>query len=392
MSLSHWQRSAIVLPILLTSFLLLAGCGGSTSQTPAHTVVPTPTPTPGQGQQLLNGMATTINTARTLHGLFNLTISGQAINGTVNTEIWNASGNKSHVDVPQSTIPQLAQGSVIVTDGKQQWQYDPQKNVVYNGPLPQSATGDSGSNLGGKGGGQSQFLLNIIQTIFSHSTGTQRSDTTVDGQNVYDVHVVPQKTENANDASTGNFNYTGEVYIAKTTHLPIQVNLDLQGLGTLLVDIPKLDINPDLPETTFTYTVPAGVKVLPLQDANTGADGSGTLNLAQAQQLAGYHLLSIPGEQADYILKNVTALGAPGNQTYSLNYAKGNLTFTLVESKTLANLSGSAGQKVSLRGTSGTITKNGDNSTLSWTEKEVGIQITGALTKDQLVEIANLLS
>src|SRR5205823_14951594 len=87
MSLSRRISGVLVILLLM---LLLAACGGSNTPQ-AKKPTPTPTPTPGQGVQLLTAMAQKINTAKTLHGIFNIKISGQELNGTVNSEIWNAS-------------------------------------------------------------------------------------------------------------------------------------------------------------------------------------------------------------------------------------------------------------------------------------------------------------
>ena len=126
---------------------------------------------------------------------------------------------------------------------------------------------------------------------------------------------------------------------------------------------------------------------LPQDTADTGA-----ISLAQAEQQAGYHLLSIPSSQTDYVLQSVTALGAPGNQIYTLNYTKGNLNFTIAEGKPLANLPALPGQQVSLRGTAGVLSSENGGVTLAWTEKGVGIRITGNLSNEQAMSIASLLA
>jgi outer membrane lipoprotein-sorting protein len=372
--------TAVLLPILL----LLVSCGGSTVQTTSQK--PTPTPTPGQGQQLLTKMAHTINTARSIHGIFNLNINGQALAGAVSSEIWDSSPDKSRTEIHQSSIAQISAGSVTVTDGKQLWEYDPVKNVVYNGPAPQVTGAASGSSLSGIGSGQGQSFLNIVQTIFTHSDGTlQSSSVNVEGHDTYDVHIVPQAN------SSAGFSYAGEMYIDKITLLPVKVVLNSGGIGAIVLDIPTFELNPTITDSTFTFVIPTGAKVLPLQQATASANPD-ALTLVQAQQQAGYHLLSIPGTQADYVLESVAVLGAPGSQTYSLHYFKGNLPFTVDEGKPLANLPAGNGQKVSLRGTSGTITGSGSSKTLIWTEEGVGIHITGDLSNDQLTSIAGLLS
>lgn len=396
MTLFRWRRISILFLLLLT-ISLLAACGGSPPQAvkPTPTSAP-PTPTAGPGQQILGAAAKKLNTAKTLHGVFDLTITAQNINGTINTEIWNAMPNKNRTVVVQSTVERFAEpGAVTVTDGKQLWQYDPQKKVVYNGPLPtNTASSSNGVGIGGgggqgAGGNQNQFLFTLVQTVFTQSDATLKSSSaSVNGHAVYDIHVEPQGQLTGN--GTGSFNYNGEVFLDKATQLPVQVKLFIQGLGNVQLDIPLLDINPTLPDATFTFVVPSGVKVLPLAAASATPD-SGSLTLAQAQQQAGYHLVSILSDQTDYVLQGVNALGAPGSQTYTLNYMKGNISFTIAQGKALANLP-ETGQQVSVRNTMGYLTSTNGVTSLSWTENGVGILINGALSNDQIQAIAKLLS
>lgn len=386
--MSHYHRvgARLLAPtLLLLIIILLAACGGSS--TPQAQTKPTPTPspspTPGPGQLLLNKVGQKLSTAKTLHGVFNLTITGQSFSGMVNTEIWNVASDKNRTIVLQSSISQIHTGSVTVTDGKTIWQYDPVENVVYTGPVsatPGSGTATPTSGFVGAGNSQSQSLLNLVQSVFTRSNATLApSIARVNGHDAYDVHVVPQ--------GVGGFNYMGEIYIDKTTELPLRVDLTASGLGHIVLDIPILVLNQPIADSTFTFVTPPGATVKPLQQATPS---SGTLTLAQQQ--AGYHLLSIPASQTDYELEGVIALGSPGSQIYTLNYIKGNISFTIVQGKPLANLPRSSGEQISIRGTTGTLSTSNDSTSLAWTENGVGIQIQGNLSKEQVVAIASLLS
>jgi len=394
--MSRYRKIGGVITIILTILVIIVGvvaCGGSAPA--AQKPTPTPTPTVAEGTRLLRTTAQKINTARSLHGLFNVMISGQALNGTVNSEIWYVSPNKNRTVVHQSTISQFTSGSVTVTNGKQIWQYNPEKKVVYTGAVTATtATPTAGTNSG-VGGGESQFILNLVQSVFTRSDATLVSSSAkVHGRDAYDVHVVPQsQTASASGGSggVGNFNYVGEVYIDKATNLPLQMKLTITGFGQVLLDLPMLVLNPSIPDSTFTFVVPAGVKVLPLQQENA-TPGTGSLTLAQAQSQAGYHLLSIPSTQTDYQLEGVTALGSPGSQIYTLNYTKGSTSFAISEGKPLANVPINSGQKVSLRGTTGTLSTESGSTTLTWTENGVGITIAGPLSNDQVIAIAKLLA
>jgi len=385
MTLSRWRSLSITLATLCLVLLLLVACGGNTQKAQtAPRPTPSPSPTPTQGQQILALTAHTLNSAKTLRGIFNLTITGQTINGTLKTEIWNVAPAKNRTEVHQSTISQVPSGTVTVTDGKTIWQYNPVKNVVYSGPA-QSANNGTGSF---SDNGQGQFVVTLVQNVFTHSDGTLKSSTaTVNGHAVYDVGVVPQ-SDAATATGPGNFSYSGDVYVDRGTQLPVRVNLNIQGLGTVLLDLPQLTLNRPISDSTFTFATPAGAKELPLQQATQTAD---LISLTQAQQQAGFHLLSISGDQVDYTLQGVNILGAPGSHIYTLHYMKGSTNFTIAQGKPLANLSASNSQRISLRGTTAFLSSQNGNNILTWTEKGVGINITGPLSNDQLVTIAKAL-
>jgi outer membrane lipoprotein-sorting protein len=374
-----------MLPFTLLLMLLLAACGSSsTTQTPIQS---TPTPAPAQGQELLTKAGQNLKTAKSLHAIFNIATVGAAINGTVSTEVWNVSPDKSRTVVLQSTLKQFSVGSITVSDGKQVWQYDPAKKVVYKGQV----SNNTATPTAGGGQDQTQFIMNIVQSVFFHSNATLvSSSASVNGHDAYDIQVTsPSSAQSSStNSSSVNFNYNGDVYIDKASELPLQVKLMIQGLGQVTLDLPMLVLNQPVDNSLFTFVPPAGVQVLPFPKTNTS--DTGVITLEQAQQQAGYHLLNIPSSQSAYQLQGVDALGAPGNQIFTLNYARGNTTFAISEGKSLANLPIS-GQQVGVRGTTATVSTSGNTMTLTWTEKGIGFQIAGNVSKDELLTIANLL-
>ena len=382
MSRYSWKA---MLPFTFLLMLLLAACGSSSAtQTPVQS---TPTPAPAQGQELLTKAGQNLRTAKTLHAIFDITIVGTAVNGTISTEVWNVSPDKSRTVVLQSTIKQFSTGSITVSNGKQVWQYDHAKKVVYTGQV----SNNTGTPTAGTGRDQTQFIMNIVQSVFTHSNATLvSSSASINGHDVYDIQVTsPASAQSSSTGSgSGNFNYNGDVYIDKASMLPLQVKLTIQGFGQVTLGLPTLVLNQPVDNSLFIFVPPTGVQVLPFPKTTTS--DTGAITLEQAQQQAGYHLLSIPSSHTEYQLQGVDALGAPGNQIFTLNFAKGNTTFAISEGKSLANLPVS-GQQVSVRGTTATLSSSGNTITLTWTERGVGMQIAGNVSKDELLTIANLL-
>ena len=380
MSRYSWKA---MLPFTFLFMLLLAACGSSSAtQTSLQS---TPTPASAQGQEILTKAGQNLKTAKTLHAIFDINTAGSAANGTVSTEVWNVSPDKSRTVVLQSTLRQFSTGSITVNNGKQVWQYDPAKKVVYTGQVSNT----TGTPVAGAGRDQTQFIMNIVQSVFTHSNATLVSSSAkVNGHDAYDIQVTSPASAQSSSTGSGNFNYNGDVLIDKASILPVQVQLTIQGFGEVTLNLPMLVLDQPVDNSLFTFVPPAGVQVLPFPKTTTS--DTGTLSLEQAQLQAGYHLLSIPSSQGAYQLQGVDALGAPGNQIFTLNYAMGNSTFAISEGKSLANLPIS-GQQVSVRGTTATLSSSGNSITLTWTEKGVGIQIAGNVSKDELLTIANLL-
>ncbi len=384
----HLFQKATYILLALCCLALLAACGSGSSgqKQQAKTPAPTPTVIVSQGQQLLAQSAQLLDSARTLHGIFDTTISGQLINGELDSEIWRAGQEKSRTLALKSTLSQFASGTLVVDNGKQIWQYNPAQKIVYTGPASSTSTGTPSLSQGNA----QQLIFSDIQMIFTHSTAMLLSSTsTLNGQPIYILQVSPQT--GSGSSTTVSLNYTGTVSIDQQTRLPVAMDLTLSGFGQARIAIPSLALNQPLAASLFTFTPPPGTKVLPFPTTSTSGQTGGSLTLAQAEQQAGYHLLSIPAAQNAYHLQSIDALGAPGNQIYALNYTFNGQSFTLSEGKALANLPlGSS--SLPLRGTTATLSTSGGTSTLSWTEKGVGIQLSGPLSKGQLVAIANLLA
>jgi outer membrane lipoprotein-sorting protein len=339
----------------------------------------------GPGQQLLNQSARLLGSATTLHGLFTLTITGSLLKGELDDEIWRATPQKSRSLVLKSTLDLFPIGQLDIDNGQQLWQYEPARHVVYTGP--DSSTDSELVLAGGQASDEQQVILTLALNIFEHSNATLvNENATVDGHSVEIIHISPQ----AGAGAATHFTYDGTVALDQQTHLPVELDLSLQGLGQVQLTVHSLELNQPLDPTLFAFTLPPGTTIEPFPSTSTGSSGN-DLTLQQAQQQAGYHLLSIPNVQTAYTLQSLDALGIPGNQIYTLTYAFAGQTFTVSEGKALADLP-LAGQSLSLRGTTAILATNGTTNTLSWTEHGIGVQISGTLKQAQLTSIANQLS
>jgi len=339
--------------LLLQVFLASCGSATTTSQDLAAARA---------GRQLLAKVKHALDTATTLHGKFNMTVSRQGSKQVASAELQSQQNSKERVVVFQSSMRPFSAGAVTVEDGEHLWQYYPDQKLVYRSPATPEGINGNVTPL---------YMIKFVFT--SHNASLVSSRATVDGHSAYDVHVAYQPGD-------PGLPYTGEVYIDKKTMLPMRISLDIQHSGQIVYDIPLLVLNQPIPANTFTFIPPAGVKVLT----------TGQLSLAQAQQQADYHLLIVPDSQKGYILSNVSAINQSGKLLYMFSYRKGTTNFTITESN--IPVKQPSGAPVAVRGVPGAITLVNDLRTLTWAEHGIQISVQGMMSKEQVISIAQALS
>jgi outer membrane lipoprotein-sorting protein len=293
--------------------------------------------------------------------------------------------SQSRSVIRASTISQFPRGETTVSNGNQLWIYDPTHHVVYEGS---SGSTSAASPFGTSSSAENQLTLNLIQPIFSQSNASSPTSTSLNGRRASVVHVTgrPSSSGTAPD-------YSGDVYIDPSSDLPLKMVLNLEGFAQVDLDFSLLTLNQTLPASLFSFTPPAGTRVASLTQVSATPTGS-TLTLAQAEQVAGYHLLSIPSGQSSYQLEGVDVVAAQSGQVFVLHYVSSDQSqsFSIIEGKGLANEALPAGTTLSLRGTTATYSTSSDNPTLAWKEQGLGIRISGDLDEQEALKIANLLT
>jgi len=340
--------------LLLLALVLLTSCGfGPSPQDQAAAQL---------GKQLLAKAKHAFDTAKTFHEKFNITQTGPYSQQTATVEVQSQQTLREQLSVFQSSMPVFTAGSVTVEDGKYLWQYYPDHKIVHrSSAAPEGVNGNV-------------TPLYLYKFVFTAPDATVTSSSaTINGHAVYDVHLVSGSVD-------GGLPYTGEIYIDKKTTLPVRIQFS-ESTGQAVVDIPLLVLNEPIPAHTFTFTPPADAKVLT----------TGSLPLAQAEQEADYHLLTIPTTQKGYRIENVNAVGQAEEIAYNLNYSKGSTNFNISEGKFSPNQP-TSGTPITVRGKPGTVVATSGVTVLTWAEHGVRISIEGMLSKVQAMSVAQVLA
>jgi len=200
----------------------------------------------------------------------------------------------------------------------------------------------------------------------------------VQGHSTYKLQLVPNSKAPAAAAGA-----TGYLWIDQSSFLPVQGSANGGSMGQGQVTARTLQLNIGVPASLFTFQVPAGAKVVQVQDLQPEH-----LSLSTASSAAGFTVL-VPASVPDGAkLVDVFKTG----HTIVLRYESSLGSFSIAEGAEAHSLPGTNGQPASVRGTTGTLfVRDSTHVLLTWKEKGLTFSISGVLSREQAHQVAESL-
>ncbi len=355
--------------IVLFTAVLAFGVGGL-----AISAVAAP-PSP---EQILTNAANVLQSAKDGHAIADLNVNSPDRKGTATVEVWakklsNASPPTYQVraQVQQSSDAQ-AQGATFVSDGKQFWVYAPSQNTVWKGTL--ALWQQVNPNL-------PQSPQAALQQLLDVSTATLAGTESAAGHSAYKLQLAP-KSGKSPQALTGA---TGTLWVDVSRWLPLQAAFNAGSMGQGQISFKTIEVNVGVPDSRFQFQVPAGAKVINADDLRPQH-----LSLSDAQKSTDFKLLQPTFLPSGATLVDVLKSG----KAIILRYESPAGAFAIAQGiDNSGKPTGSTGKSVSVRGTTGTIytSDDGKRVLLLWTENGVTSSVSGTLTSQDALKVAESL-
>jgi outer membrane lipoprotein-sorting protein len=195
------------------------------------------------GNSLLSSFGKALNDAKSVRSTYSVQIVGSA---SETYSIALKKPNLARIETPTGTV---------VADGKQVTTYTKADNTYFKRPQTEAdmkglLTSDELNLLAGF------FDPEAYKAARSRTLGTRPINGTP-------LTVV----EAANGKKTKTYFINGSDNVARKSQIDLN---DPNGKVTTIVDTKSLDLNPELPDSTFTFTPPAGARELTLDEINSG--------------------------------------------------------------------------------------------------------------------------
>ena len=221
----------------------------------------------------------------------------------------------------------------------------------------------------------------LVQQLLQISSTTLAGTESVAGHSTYKLQLIPI----ANKAPQAALGMTGFVWVDQTNWLTLQASVNAGSTGHGTVTATTMELNVGVPASQFQFQVPAGVQVVPVQDKLPQH-----MNLSDAQKASAFKLLLPAYTPTDARLVDVFKVG----QVIVLRYETSQGSFAVAEGiQNKTGPSGGTATSVSVRGTTGSsyLGQSGKEVLLVWTESGLNFSVSGALSSQDALKIANSL-
>jgi outer membrane lipoprotein-sorting protein len=347
-------RTALLVGLLLSFSLLLAGCGDRIT-----------------AEEIVAKVQETVESTADAHAVVSTEIDAQGIKLSVKAEVWERAPNQLRVEVLEASEASVA-GAVLVSDGQQAWAYEPERNVVMVGPpsdiempLPQEML---------------TSLQDVIQQVLDSSDVVLDGTEDVADREAYKLILTPKEGTELEVFPGGG---TATLWVDKEQWIVMKASYVAStfGEGEMLVE--SFVPNSNLPDELFHFEIPEGAEVIDVE-----ARQPVPVTLDEAREQAGFPLL-VP----DYVPGTATLIEVfRVADSFVMRYDHSpEVAFTIVQGPELVGPPPlGAQQNVTVRGQSATAITDeaGGNTFLYWTENGVTVTIAGHISLDEALNVA----
>lgn len=297
-----------------------------------------------------------------------------------------------------------AQGAVILSDGDTLWAYSPNENKVFIGTPQEAKTlmdengyfsdkfGDfpypyEGQSKDGEGE-HPENAEQAIQKLGEYFNISKSSMEKIAGENTDQL-----KLEPIPDQMPGEYLAVGgfiNLWIGQDSSMPLAFEFTGSSLGDGSITIVEYELNTGVDETLFTFEVPEGAEVVTFADLEPQS-----LTLEEAGETAEFDFLTPSETPPGATLVDIIEVQGSYVQRYTLPEGG---SFTIAQGNNLDKSSTSESkpddsQAVEVRGTTGQLfeSEDGTKVLLTWAEGQLFYAVSGAITAEQAIVIAESL-
>lgn len=307
------------------------------------------------------------------HATVSITSNDLSLVGPLVAEVWSQKPGQFRAEVRQTPIGNLA-GLVAVSDGTNFWAYQQVKNQVIIGNKADFPNGKTPFDALNQLSDYNQLVDKLLQNADAALLGNE----TIDGVSTYKLTLTPKPGDGSED------NPTITVWIDSSRFIPVKGVLTTED-GEFTFQAKNIEINPQLSPALWSFTPPAGAEVVYARDLQPE-----TLTLDQARAMSSIRVMVPEQLPAGASLTKVQRVGQGVVQSYTF----GTTSFTIWAGPADAGRVslGRVAEQITIHGQPASVATAGGQTVVAWQESGFAYVITGDISKEDAIAIANSLN
>ncbi|MCK4529252.1 outer membrane lipoprotein-sorting protein [candidate division WOR-3 bacterium] len=256
------------------------------------------------------------------------------------------------------------QGIITVSNGEVMWVYDVKKGEATMVPL------EGSGDLPDFDYGQ------IIKELLMDTNATLLGEEKLSDRSCYVIEVTPKK----DTYITGQ-----KIWIDKMYWLPIRIETDFEGFKSS-VEYTNVSFNTGISNGEFEFSSPSGVKII---EPETKLPNH--VSMEDAQNNVNFTILN-PSYTAGYEFNGATVSKSGYVESISLIYTKGRKRMMITQTTSQEKYLLPNAESVSIGEAEGELTYIFGSKMLRFDSNDTEIMITGTMTKEELIKIAESIN
>jgi outer membrane lipoprotein-sorting protein len=262
-------------------------------------------------------------------------------------------------------------GTVMVRNGSTMWMYDPAKNQVTKTELPEDKPFE-------------MDYTSIVKDLMDENDISYKGTENVGGRSTYVIEATPK------DESKRKFISKTRVWVDRENWMLLGTEMyDADGNPMVKVEYRDITFNTGIPDSEFIFEVPEGVEVMEESFEDRMPE---KMTLDEARANLTFDLRTPSYLPEGYELDDHAMVTGGEREVVSLKYTNGDERLYL--SEWISDDTEQSGMRmgdpevVSINGTDGEFTSMFGMNTLRWSAGDISYSLSGAVEKDELVNVA----
>ncbi|SNQ59144.1 DUF4367 domain-containing protein [Candidatus Methanoperedens nitratireducens] len=257
---------------------------------------------------------------------------------------------------------------IVVSNGTTMWLYNSTANEVTIMELPKTEMDNPSQADYGK----------IIKDMLKRNDIKMPGSEKIGDRDTFILELVPKNLTNA------TFFINQKLWVDKETWMPLRMEtFDKDGKLMMTMEYRNVEFNTGIPDSEFEFKIPQGAKIVTKEITPPKET-----TLDEARGAVNFTVVAPEYLPEGYILDKVTVFKFGEIQSLSISYKNGDEMLSIYEANQSRNVPKGKFETVKIKGIEARYMESDFSKSLSWTWKGTEITISGTISKEELIKVA----